>query len=144
MDQRSAASAGQCDCRRLGYRHHRPSQCKRGGSTQNREGFSGLQLMDLQEIKMIFGRLIIWMVRGYQRLISRYTPSSCRFYPTCSQYGLEAISRHGLLRGVLMACWRILRCNPWSAGGIDRVPQHFTLSCCGPTDEVEIQGGEGV
>ena len=144
MDQRGLASTRQRDRRSLGCRHHRPSQRKKCGSAQNREGFSGLQLMDLQEIKMMFGRLIIWMVRGYQRLISRYTPSSCRFYPTCSQYGLQAISRHGLLRGVWLGSWRILRCNPWSAGGIDRVPQHFTLSCCGPTDEVEIQGGEGV
>ena len=86
------------------------------------------------------GRLVMWMVRGYQRLISRYTPPTCRFHPTCSQYGLVAIQKHGLLCGLVLGSWRILRCNPWSAGGIDPVPERLRLCCSGSMSEIEGQG----
>lgn len=64
----------------------------------------------------------VWMVRGYQRLISRYTPPMCRFEPTCSQYAVTSFRYYGPFRGTVMAAWRILRCNPFNPGGYDPVP----------------------
>ncbi len=68
-------------------------------------------------------RPLIWLIRFYRKNISPNTPPSCKFTPTCSQYGLEAIERFGAFRGGLMTLWRILRCNPFSKGGYDPVPQ---------------------
>ena len=65
--------------------------------------------------------IALWAIRGYQRVISPLLPPSCRFYPSCSEYGYQAISRYGLWRGGLKTAWRILRCNPWSDGGYDPV-----------------------
>jgi hypothetical protein len=62
-------------------------------------------------------------VRLYQRFISPLKPPTCRFYPTCSCYALEALERHGAIGGSLLSLWRILRCNPFNPGGIDKVPQ---------------------
>ncbi len=64
-------------------------------------------------------RFVIALVRFYQKAISPLFPSSCRYYPTCSNYTIMAIEKYGLLKGGLKAIWRILRCNPWSKGGID-------------------------
>ena len=63
-------------------------------------------------------KILIGMIRFYQKNIS----PKCKYDPTCSQYGLEAIERYGAFRGGLMAVWRILRCNPFSKGGYDPVP----------------------
>ena len=64
------------------------------------------------------------LVRFYQKRISPLKPSgTCKFIPTCSQYALEALDRHGALKGSILAVWRILRCNPFSEGGIDPVPE---------------------
>ncbi len=60
-------------------------------------------------------------IRAYQRFISPMLPPSCRFTPSCSQYALVAIEKHGLLRGMLMGTLRVLRCNPFSKGGFDPV-----------------------
>lgn len=57
----------------------------------------------------------------YQRLISPAVPQRCRYAPTCSHYGLQAIREYGILRGSALAGWRLLRCNPWSPGGYDPV-----------------------
>ena len=65
---------------------------------------------------------LVWTIRGYQHLISRYTPPMCRFHPSCSRYAVTALRRHGLLRGLMLASWRILRCNPFVPGGLDPVP----------------------
>ena len=62
------------------------------------------------------------LIRFYQVAVSPWTPPSCRYVPTCSQYGYEAISKHGFFKGGLLTAWRILRCNPWSMGGYDPVP----------------------
>ena len=61
-------------------------------------------------------------LRAYKRLVSPYLPPACRFYPTCSEYAAEAVEVHGLLHGSALAAGRLLRCNPWSAGGFDPVP----------------------
>ena len=58
----------------------------------------------------------------YQRWISPLFPPSCRFHPTCSQYAYDAIAKYGVLKGVRLAVWRILRCNPYNKGGFDYVP----------------------
>lgn len=67
-------------------------------------------------------RLLIWIIRGYQKLISPLLGNNCRFYPTCSQYAIEALQIHGAFKGGLLAVWRILRCNPWGGFGRDPVP----------------------
>lgn len=68
-------------------------------------------------------KLLIWMIKFYRGSISSRTAPSCKFIPTCSQYGLEAIERFGALKGCGLTLWRVLRCNPWSRGGYDPVPE---------------------
>ena len=67
-------------------------------------------------------RLFTAPIRFYRRYISPLKPPCCRFYPTCSAYALEAIEKHGILKGSLLAVYRILRCNPFCKGGYDPVP----------------------
>ncbi|MBS3908409.1 MAG: membrane protein insertion efficiency factor YidD [Actinobacteria bacterium] len=66
-------------------------------------------------------RLMIGVINVYQKTISPLFPPSCRFYPSCSSYALQAIQKHGVIRGGLMAAGRILRCHPFSPGGHDPV-----------------------
>ncbi|WP_124058352.1 membrane protein insertion efficiency factor YidD [Vaginisenegalia massiliensis] len=73
------------------------------------------------------GRLLILLVRGYQKFISPLFPPSCRYSPTCSAYMIQAVEDFGFFRGFLMGCARILRCHPFVEGGFDPVPDHFTL-----------------
>jgi putative membrane protein insertion efficiency factor len=67
-------------------------------------------------------RLLAGLVRGYQLTISPLLPPSCRFTPSCSHYALEAITRHGALRGTWLAARRLVRCHPFHPGGFDPVP----------------------
>lgn len=69
--------------------------------------------------------LVLSLIRLYQRTISRVLPPSCRFVPSCSEYGYEAIARYGIVRGGAMATWRIMRCNPWGGHGYDPVPNLY-------------------
>ena len=62
-------------------------------------------------------------IRLYQRLISPALGQRCKYHPSCSAYALQAIRTYGILRGVVLAGWRLLRCNPWSHGGFDPVSQ---------------------
>ncbi|MGB5378322.1 membrane protein insertion efficiency factor YidD [Muriicola sp.] len=73
-------------------------------------------------MKKILIAPFIFLVRGYQLLISPYTPSSCRYSPTCSQYTLEALKKHGLFKGGWLAIKRIFSCHPWGGSGYDPVP----------------------
>ncbi len=66
---------------------------------------------------------LLWAIRFYRENISPHTAPSCRFIPTCSQYGLEAIERFGAIKGGALTIWRVLRCNPWGKGGYDPVPE---------------------
>lgn len=66
--------------------------------------------------------LILLAIRVYRYLISPYLPRSCRFWPTCSDYTMQAIEQHGCLRGSWLGIKRISKCHPWHAGGIDQVP----------------------
>ena len=61
-------------------------------------------------------------IHFYRRFISPLKPPTCRFEPTCSQYGLDAIGAHGVIKGLLLTSWRILRCQPFAKGGADPVP----------------------
>lgn len=70
-------------------------------------------------------KLFIAGIKFYQRYISPMKGTKCPYIPTCSQYGLEAIEKHGALKGGFLAVWRILRCNPFSKGGVDPVPEEF-------------------
>lgn len=67
-------------------------------------------------------RLLVWLIRGYQRFISPLLGPHCRFTPTCSQYGVEAISRFGFVKGGWLTVKRVLRCHPLNDGGHDPVP----------------------
>lgn len=66
--------------------------------------------------------LLILIVRFYRYFISPILPPSCRYYPTCSQYAIEALEKHGLFKGTYLAALRILKCNPFFKGGYDPVP----------------------
>jgi putative membrane protein insertion efficiency factor len=65
--------------------------------------------------------LAVAPLRLYQRVISPALPARCKYYPSCSEYAVQAVKRYGILRGVVLAAWRLLRCNPWSHGGVDFV-----------------------
>ena len=67
-------------------------------------------------------RILLVLIRAYQRFVSPYTPPSCRFYPSCSTYAVDAIARYGAWRGGYLAVRRLLRCHPFRAGGYDPVP----------------------
>ena len=63
--------------------------------------------------------VLIAPIRVYQRVVSPMFPRRCKYHPTCSQYAVDAIREWGVFRGVVLAGWRLLRCNPWSHGGVD-------------------------
>ena len=67
-------------------------------------------------------KCFIFCIRFYQKHVSPLFPPCCKYYPTCSQYAVEAITKYGVIKGSLLAVWRILRCNPFSKGGYDPVP----------------------
>jgi len=85
-------------------------------------------------------RLLLGLIGAYQRWISPSRPRRCRYEPTCSAYAAQSIRRFGAARGILLASWRLLRCNPFSHGGFDPVPEHFTLKV-GPVDPAAHRGG---
>ena len=68
-------------------------------------------------------RVAILPIRAYQLLLSPMVGQRCRYYPSCSEYAAQAIQRYGILRGLVLAGWRLLRCNPWSRGGFDPVEE---------------------
>ena len=65
--------------------------------------------------------LLVLFVKFYKRFISPLFPPSCRFYPSCSDYSIEALRAHGFFKGIVLSVWRVLRCNPFNAGGYDPV-----------------------
>ena len=76
----------------------------------------------MERLRALPKRILLWLIRFYQRSISPRHPACCRFIPTCSQYALEAIQRYGALKGGFLAMRRILRCNPFCKGRYDPVP----------------------
>ena len=79
-------------------------------------------------------------IRAYQRWISPARPRRCRFEPTCSAYAVESIERFGVLRGAVLALWRLLRCNPFTHGGFDPVPERFRLRGLGHVHPADHHG----
>ncbi|HET7484732.1 MAG TPA: membrane protein insertion efficiency factor YidD [Solirubrobacterales bacterium] len=84
-------------------------------------------------------RALLALIGAYQRWISSARPRRCRYEPTCSAYAVESIRRFGAARGLTLAVWRLLRCNPFSHGGFDPVPKRFTLKV-GPVDPAVHHG----
>lgn len=73
-------------------------------------------------MKSVSPQPVIAAIRAYQRFVSPALPRSCRYHPTCSAYAIEALDRHGLLKGSWLAMRRVLRCHPFHPGGYDPVP----------------------
>jgi putative membrane protein insertion efficiency factor len=67
-------------------------------------------------------RVVLALLRGYRFAVSPWLGSHCRFFPSCSEYAIEAVQRHGALRGSWLGLRRVCRCHPWSAGGFDPLP----------------------
>lgn len=77
---------------------------------------------DRLNIRKIPSAIVCCLIRGYQWTLSPFIGNQCRFHPTCSNYALDAVARHGALRGSWLAVRRLLRCHPFHAGGFDPVP----------------------
>ena len=71
---------------------------------------------------MSMKKILIAMIKFYKKYLSPLKRTKCPYIPSCSTYGLEAIEKYGAFKGTILACWRILRCNPFSKGGYDPVP----------------------
>jgi putative membrane protein insertion efficiency factor len=71
----------------------------------------------------MIAKLLKGLIRLYQLLLSPFWGAQCRFHPSCSCYAMEALDKHGALKGTGLAVYRILRCNPWADGGLDPVPE---------------------
>ncbi|MGZ8294689.1 MAG: membrane protein insertion efficiency factor YidD [Telluria sp.] len=67
-------------------------------------------------------KLLVWLLRAYQFVVSPMLGPNCRYYPTCSNYAIESVRTHGAARGSLLAMRRICKCHPWNDGGVDLVP----------------------
>jgi putative membrane protein insertion efficiency factor len=74
-------------------------------------------------IRWLIGGFFILVIKFYKLSISPLLPNSCRFTPTCSQYAIQAINDHGVIKGLVFGVWRIVRCNPWGGHGFDPVPE---------------------
>lgn len=81
--------------------------------------------------------LLLGLIRAYQTVISPALPRSCKYHPTCSQYAVDALRRYGVARGLVLASWRLLRCNPLSYGGYDPVDAQRLFK---PRGEQQVRG----
>lgn len=75
----------------------------------------------MKQLIRVPARLLIGMIRLYQLTLARMLPQRCRFYPSCSEYAVRSLRENGLIRGGTAAGWRIMRCGPWTRGGLDPV-----------------------
>jgi len=81
----------------------------------------------IENLQFAVRRAVLLALRAYQWLLSPLLPAACRYTPTCSEYARQALERYGVLRGGLMAAWRLLRCHPFAGSGYDPVPEkHLT------------------
>jgi uncharacterized protein len=85
-------------------------------------------------------RALLAVIGAYQRWISPARPRRCRFEPTCSAYAVESVERFGVLKGMTLSAWRLLRCNPFSHGGFDPVPERFRLRGLGHVHPADYHG----
>ncbi len=91
----------------------------------------------------MINKILLVVLRGYRFALSPWIGNSCRFWPTCSEYAMQAIEQHGALRGSWMILARLARCHPYSAGGVDEVPQRFSLRCwCHANDAINEEKAE--
>jgi len=79
-------------------------------------------ILVLRGLSRVPALLLLGLFRGWQLFVSPLYGQTCRFYPSCSAYGVEAVRRHGAVRGVWLTTRRLLRCHPWNPGGVDPVP----------------------
>lgn len=85
-------------------------------------------------------RLLVWLLRAYQLLVSPMLGQNCRFYPTCSNYAVEALKVHGAARGSVLALRRVCRCHPWDEGGVDLVPRDHVAGQAHPSPTKNLNG----
>lgn len=103
------------------------------GNTRSGAGYVLLRwLLDLPR------NLLIVLIMGYRKAVSPLYGDVCRYFPSCSAYGLEAVTAHGAVKGSALAFWRVLRCNPWSHGGIDHVPAGARIWPEGRTPKIMV------
>lgn len=81
-----------------------------------------ITFLGLMSLKRLIVVLALILIRGYQVILSPVLGPACRFYPSCSEYALQAIERHGIVKGIYLSVRRLLRCHPFHPGGIDLVP----------------------
>lgn len=98
-----------------------------------------VRVKEIPEMK----KILLAVVKAYQKIISPLFPPSCRYYPTCSHYTVQALEKHGAAKGLFMGASRIMRCNPFAEGGVDKVPDHFTLKR-NPDSKKETYIGSGM
>ncbi len=72
-------------------------------------------------------KILQFFIKLYRKFLSPILPQSCRFTPSCSEYALEALEKHGAIKGTILSVYRVLRCNPFCRGGYDPVPDRFTF-----------------
>jgi putative membrane protein insertion efficiency factor len=72
-------------------------------------------------------KILQFFIKLYRKFLSPILPQSCRFTPSCSEYALEALEKHGAIKGTILSAYRVLRCNPFCRGGYDPVPDRFTF-----------------
>jgi putative membrane protein insertion efficiency factor len=89
---------------------------------------SNLKFLWDKTLGRLFVAILVGLIRAYQIGLSPRLGQVCRYYPSCSHYGLEAIKVHGAGKGSLLAAWRILRCHPWATGGVEFIPAKGTWS----------------
>jgi putative membrane protein insertion efficiency factor len=89
-------------------------------------------------VRRIATSVLMLPIRLYQRLISPALPRRCKYEPTCSEYAVEALRTHGVLRGAVLAAWRILRCNPFSHGGYDPVEKQAPKKAAKQAGKAEL------
>lgn len=78
----------------------------------------------VRSIPLVPRNLVLGFLTAYRKVISPMYGDVCAYYPSCSAYAVGAVQQHGAVRGALLSAWRILRCNPWSRGGVDDVKPH--------------------
>lgn len=81
----------------------------------------------LNKLSELLKLMVLLPIKFYKKFISPCLPPRCRYYPSCSTYAVQAIKKHGAVKGTILGAWRILRCNPFARGGVDHVPDKFDL-----------------
>jgi putative membrane protein insertion efficiency factor len=85
----------------------------------------------MQKVRVGLVNTLIGFIYAVRYSFAMGAGPRCRYFPSCSEYATQSLKEHGPIRGLLLGVWRVLRCNPWSKGGIDIVPDQFHLTCCG-------------